>query len=487
MSQSVNRFISRRHLLVLLIIAILSSSWSSSPRYLRLHDLAGDNAFRIAITDHAIIVKDSVLHYRAASGYLTVTDRSNEATLYYTGYSTSKRKRPVTFVFNGGPGSSSIWLHMGSFGPVRAKISNAGYQSNANTWLNFTDLVFIDPVGTGYSRAGDGTDTRHFYGYYEDIRVIGQFIKTYLTLNKLTDSPVFLTGESYGAARAVGLAAYLNDTLHIKTAGITLLSPALNYQLITFKKGNDAPYPYYLPAYAAAAYYHHRLSHVLESLTPAQLDAKVKAFALNSYQQFLKHGKDEQHVTDTLSYFTGIDMTTLRQLNNRITDKQFTRLLQQDSSLQTGTYDSRYSGASVNTDPSVSQLLEVFPEVFKDYSRGNLCYINNLSYLPAIATPVWHGGPLTADGYLNVMPVLEKLLTENPNLKIHIAGGNYDLATPVATVKHLINELNPQIKKQLTANYYNAGHMLYIDNEANKQWHKDSETFYSNTLACDTK
>ncbi|QKJ31821.1 alpha/beta hydrolase [Mucilaginibacter mali] len=462
------------------------SSWGTAPRRASLCQLAGEDAFHTTTSWHNLKINGKQLRYKATAGYVSVNDSNHHsAKLFYTAYTAVQGKRPVTFVFNGGPGSSSIWLHMGSFGPVRAVPGKAGYTDNRDTWLGFTDLVFIDPAGTGYSRPDDGTDARRFYGYHEDIRAIGRFIQQYLSENNRQNAPVFLAGESYGAARAVGLAAYLQDTLHTSLSGLTLISPALDYRLITFNKGNDDAYPYYLPAYAAAAQYHHQLAPQLQALNAALLNAKVSRFAFSAYSQFLKNGKNSAEVLDSLSYYTGIDKATLQALNGRLTDTRFTHLLLKNAHLQTGTYDSRISGNTNAADPSEALLRKTFPQSFQQYIAQNLAYNNRLPYLATIATPGWNYGPATSNGYLNVVPLLKNTLSKHPRLRVQVVSGTYDLATPPATVDTAVAAINASgvFNNRLQVHHYYAGHMLYTDDKANTQWKKDSENFYQKTIS----
>lgn len=471
-------------LLTAIVTVLIFSSWGNAPRYTPLRTLAGQAAFATSASQHILTVNGKNISYKVVAGYAPVSDGSHHsAQLFYTAYTAGHGRRPVTFVFNGGPGSSSIWLHMGSFGPVRAVPGKAGYSANPDTWLGFTDLVFIDPAGTGYSRPDDGTDARRFYGYHEDIRAIGQFISQYLTQNSRGDSPVFLAGESYGAARAVGLAAYMQDTLHTQLAGLTLISPALNYRVITFNKGNDAAYPYYLTAYAAAAQYHQRLVPQLQALGAEQLNNRVSNFAFGTYARFLKDGKNSAEVTDTLSLYTGIDKARLQELGGRLTDTRFARLLLPDS--QTGIYDSRVSGSTGTADPSEALLREIFPQAFQQFTRQVLHYDNRLPYLATIATPNWNYGPATPGGYLNVVPLLKNALSKHSGLRVQMVSGLYDLATPPATVDEAAATVNTGgiFNNRLQVHHYRAGHMLYTDDAANHQWEKDSEDFYKKTIS----
>ena len=225
------------------------------------------------VTQHTVTIDGKPISYTATTGYMPMRDTVGKllAKIFYVAYtaSASDPKRPVTFVFNGGPGSSSIWLHMGAISPVRVNFGDDkgampappySYSENPNSWIGFTDLVFIDPVSTGYSRTPKGVNARRFHGYSEDIASVGDFIRLYVTRNERWGSPKFLTGESYGTTRASGLSGYLQDAYGMYLNGITLISSVLNFEYIDFGKGNELPYALFLPTYAASAQYHRRLA-----------------------------------------------------------------------------------------------------------------------------------------------------------------------------------------------------------------------------------
>jgi carboxypeptidase C (cathepsin A) len=469
-------------------IVLLFSSSRWAPNHAAYRAAAGDAAFNLAIAQHHFKVDGKNLAYQSSTGYLTIKDQKDQplANIFYTAYNINNPNRPVTFVFNGGPGSAAIWLHMGAFGPVRA--DKGGYKDNPNSWLGFTDLVFIDPVGTGYSQAAEGVDARRFHGYREDIHSIAQFIKDYLAANHREASPKFLAGESYGAIRAIGLTAYLQDSLQIKLAGLNLISPALNYRLVSFRKGNDKPFSYYLPTYALAAQYHHRLAPELQKLTPAQLTAKATAFSNGSYGRFLKSGRSmPSALTDTLSYLTGLSKTLLQQTNGRVTDNQFTKALVSDKAI--GTFDSRFAGQANSGDPSETAIRGVFTKSFQKYVGAELGYENHLPYLATTAMGHWNYGPEATDGYLDISATLKQVMLKNPDLRVKISTGYYDLATPVATINYTIDHLglSTEAKQNISVDHYNEGHMIYLGKEANADFKKAGEQFYQQTLQKSTR
>jgi carboxypeptidase C (cathepsin A) len=494
MSRLFRSFSSRTQFLSSLFIGlgvVLLFSFSRlSPKHAAYRASAGDAAFHTAEAYHHLTLNGKELTYRSTAGYLAIKDQQQKplANIFYTAYNVTNSNtanRPITFVFNGGPGSASIWLHMGAFGPVRADIEKNTYNENPNSWLDFTDLVFIDPVGTGYSQPAEGVDEQKFHGYHEDIKSIAEFIRIYLANNRREASPKFVAGESYGAVRAIGLTAYLQDTLQIKLAGLNLISPVLNYKLVNFRKGNDQPYSYYLPTYALAAQYHHRLPAALQQLTADQLIKKVAAFSNGSYKLALKNGGSISSVIiDTLGYFTGLSKEVLQHTNGRITDGEFTKtLLKQDGQL-VGTFDSRVAGQVNGGDPSEAAIRGVFIRSFQKYVNEALGYENHLPYRATTAMADWNYGPEAANGYLDISSTLKQVMLKNPALQIKVSSGYYDLATPVATIDYAINNLGlPKSAKQnISVDHYYEGHMIYLGNEANAGFKKASEQFYQKTL-----
>ncbi|TSJ43504.1 peptidase S10 [Mucilaginibacter corticis] len=488
--------------LVLLVfiaaVTLLFSSWGNA-RY----SMGGYNAGQLAITDHVLHTGKNVLNYKATTGYMPLVDKQSKplANIFYVAYTAGNatdNTRPVTFVFNGGPGSAAIWLHMGSFGPVRVLFKNdkgdapeksEAYADNPYSWLGFTDLVFIDPVATGYSRAQEDVNVKQFYSYKNDVASIGEFIRLYLEKNNRQNSPKFLAGESYGAVRAIGLAEYLQDNYKVTLNGITLISPALNYQLIKFNDTNQQPYSYYLPSYAAAAQYHHRLAPALQQLPVQQLVAKVTAFARGSYSLFLSEGNSAPEsltnkVIDSLHYFTGLSEETLRRAHGRITDNQFCRALLRSDSLTIGTFDSRFTGAAANADPSENNLRGLFTHAFNNYIVNGLQYQNNLPYKATVAIGDWDYGTRKTNSYLDISETLKKVMVQNPLLKINIAAGYYDLATPVNTTAYVIDHLglSPQLRGNISIDHYESGHMIYISKTANHQFRQNAEKFYQTAL-----
>jgi len=464
------------------------------------------------VTYHQVTVDGKTITYKATAGYMPMHDKDDNkllAKIFYVAYTATnsgqtKEKRPVTFVFNGGPGSASIWLHMGGISPVRVKFANDKgdapgapyeYGENPNTWLAFTDLVFIDPISTGYSRAYKGVDVNQFHGYNEDLASVGDFIRLYITKDERWASPKFIAGESYGTTRAAGLSGYLADRYNIYLNGITLISSVLNFQLIDFKNGNDMPYIYFLPTYANTASYYHKLTPELESLTPADLTKKSEIFANGTYSRFLSLGDQAPAdltnlVIDSLNYFTGIPKDYIRKANERITDSRFFKEVLRDEGKIVGRYDSRFSGEDIDDagenpsyDPSDANLNGLFVGAFNAYVRKDLNYRNDIPY--EAITNVWPWSyKNTENAYLDVSETLRSAMTQNPHLKVNMICGYYDLATPLYNAEYVINHmgLRPDLRGNIIVNYYKAGHMVYVSKETDEKLKADAEVFYKSAL-----
>jgi carboxypeptidase C (cathepsin A) len=499
---------------------LLFSSWN------KLSDLytqsalkfksAGNNSLantgnQLAVTQHQLNVNGLHINYTATAGYMPITNKEQKpiAKIFYVAYQSASKlngtKRPVTFVFNGGPGSASIWLHMGSFGPVRVKFKNDKgdapaapyqYEDNPYTWLGFTDLVFIDPVSTGYSRAEEGTDPKNFQGYQEDISSVGEFIRLYIAKNNRWDSPKYIAGESYGTVRAVGLAGYLQSHDNIYLNGITLISSALNYQLLKFNRGNDMPYIYYLPSYAVTAQYHHKLSPGLQNMSADELVKRATSFAKKTYAYYLAEGDAASpsltnSVIDSLHYFTGLPKDYLISVNGKVSDRQFFKKLLGTTDQVVGAFDGRFAGNNLDDndqnsyyDPSEANLTGLFVSAFNSYITKELKYQNDLPYQATADLSSWNNKPVINNGFLDVSESLKTSMTKNPHLKINMVCGYYDLSTPVASTAYVIDHLGlkPDLRKNISMNYYAAGHMVYISKEADNKLKNDGEIFYRQSV-----
>jgi carboxypeptidase C (cathepsin A) len=456
------------------------------------------------VTTHSVTIGGQQIDYVATAGRLALKeeDGKKKADVFYVAYTrsgvTDLSKRPVTFSFNGGPGSSSVWLHLGTLGPRRVLLSDDGLTAkppyelvdNAESWLDLTDLVFIDPVTTGYSRAVPGENDDQFHGVKEDVQSVGEFIRLYTTRNQRWGSPKFLAGESYGTTRAAGLAGHLQERHGMYLNGIVLISAILNFQTAEFDQGNDLPYSLYLPTYAATAWYHKRLAPDLQRDLGATL-AEVETFARGEYATALMQGdrlpaKERQALAVKLARYTGLSREYLSATNLRIEIGRFTKELLRSERRTVGRLDSRFRGIDLDAagehpefDPSYAGIQGPFTGALNLYVRGELGYESDLPY--EILTGRVHPWNFSnaENRYLNVAETLRRAMTENPGLHVFVAAGTYDLATPYAAAEYTFDHLglDASLVEHLRIRRYEGGHMMYIDRAARERLKQDVAEF----------
>ncbi|MBN4076485.1 hypothetical protein JYT16_02080 [Gemmatimonas aurantiaca] len=440
-------------------------------------------------TTHQIIIDGKKIEYKAVAGTMALTedDEDAKASMFYIAYTrtgvSDPANRPVTFSFNGGPGSSSVWLHLGLLGPRRTLLDNDGNASappyelvdNEYSILDKTDLVFIDPISTGYSRAAEGEDPHQFHGVKEDIKSVGEFIRLYTTKNKRWSSPKFLIGESYGTTRAAGLSGYLQNKHGMFLNGIMLVSSILNFQTARFTNGNDLPFILFLPTYTATAWYHNRLTDDLQSDLQAAL-RESEEFARGEYTSALMlgdalTGDRRSALVVKLARLTGLTEEYIERTNLRILIHRFIKELRRDEGRTVGRLDSRFVGIDKDAagewydyDPSYSNILGAYSATLNHYLRSELEYESNLPY--NILTGKVH--PWSYDDYKNrfvdVAETLRKAMTKNPFMKVYIANGYFDLATPYFATEYTFSHmgLDATLRDNVTMKYYESGHMMYI-------------------------
>ncbi len=452
-----------------------------------------------SVTEHTIRLDGRTISYKATAGTILLKNdkRQPTASMFYVAYTENGVKdfsqRPIAFLYNGGPGSSTVWLHMGAFGPVRVVTANAKptapapYQvvSNSDSLLDKADLVFIDPVGTGFSHAvGKGKD-KDFWGIDEDVKSIAQFITTYVSRNDRWNSPKFLIGESYGTFRSAALGNYLQAS-GMDLNGIVLISTVLDMNTITFKLGDDMPYIYYLPSYAAVAWYHNVLKDRPANL-PAFL-AQARKFASTEYAEALLQGSklspaERADVLKKLSYFTGLSEEYLTRAHLRVQAGQFMEQLQRSRGLTTGRLDARFSGPSFDVlgeyagyDPQETAITGAFTAAFNQYIRQDLKFGGDKPYviMSGKANQAWDwkrkGGSddFGSAGAASVMKDLRDALIANPHLQVQVENGYFDMATPFFATEHTMDHLGlpPDIESHIHFEYYDAGHMMYLRPES---------------------
>jgi len=462
------------------------------------------------ITKGTVTIKGKSIPYTATTGFMNITDDNGavKATMFYVAYVRSdmpSEKRPITYAFNGGPGSSSVWLHMGALGPKRVVLTDKGDMpkppgnmvDNEYSWLEFTDLVFIDPVGTGYSRPAKDEKKEQFHGLDEDVTSVGTFIRLYTTQNKRWLSPKFLAGESYGTTRAAYLSDHLADRHGMYVNGILLISMVLDFQTLRFSPANDLPCALFLPTYAATAMYHGKLDESLRANQEKSLE-EIRSWALNDYLTYLAKGhvaSDAEHkaVTEKLSRYTGLSQEFIATTHNRPDIFRFTKELLRDEGKTVGRLDSRFTGIDRDNagenfeyDPSYNAVIYApFTSTVNHYLRSTLGFESDLPYeiLTGKVQP-WNWGSAER-GFPYVGEALRKAMTKNKFLKVYVANGWYDLATPFFAAEYTMNHLplESSLRNNISMKYYRSGHMMYIEKESLKQFTKDVEQFYGNTLA----
>lgn len=461
------------------------------------------------VTHHEIHVGGKTLHYTATAGMMPLknTDTGEvEANVFYMAYTMDGQqaeRRPLTFSFNGGPGSASVWLHLGAIGPKRVKMQADGmmpappYQlvDNEHTWLDQTDLVFIDPVGTGYSRAVKRDQTRKFLGLRGDIESVGEFIRLYLGRNERWASPLFMVGESYGTTRAAGLSGYLVEH-GIAFNGIMLISSILNFETTDGAPGNDLPYVLFLPTFATTAWYHKKLGPDMQDFN--KLRADVEDWALNGYADALAKGdrltpQERSAVADRLAKFTGLSKSYVENSDLRVDEPHFVKELLRDQRKTVGRLDSRFTGSdrsgiaeTAGFDPSMSAIRPPYTAMFNQYVRTELGYKSDLEYYilgGGFRFDEWDWG-VQRGGFPDTARALKDAFDKNPYMKLFIGSGYYDLATPYYATQYTINHMgldNAQ-HSRITLGYYGAGHMMYIQDSSLGELKNDVGRFIANAL-----
>jgi len=463
-------------------------------------------------TRHEATIRGQKIAYDVTTGLMPLRNAKDEieAQIFFVAYTLEREDddvlRPLTFAFNGGPGSSSVWLHMGALGPKRAHLNADGTMppppfrlvDNDETWLTETDLVFIDPVGTGYSRAATPELAEKYYGYKGDIESVGEFIRLYLTRYRRWSSPLFLAGESYGTLRAAGLAGHLVER-GIALNGISLISAVLSYATLDmWAIGlNDLPYSLFLPSFAATAWYHKRLSDAHQSRDLTDFLAEVEEYATGDYLLALAKGdaisaEERSDVIRRVSDYTGLEPRFVDNSNLRIQIMRFCKELLRDEKRTVGRLASRFTGVDTlavtetpDVDPSMVHPGAPFTAMVNDYLRDALKYESDLNYEGMSRTVIekWKYDSVR-NGYLDTTAPLRTAFHRNPHLKVLVNYGYYDLATPYYAMQYTMNHLGLEPSRHADIHYapYEAGHMMYIDDACRAQFRKDVVAFYREAL-----
>lgn len=447
------------------------------------------------------------INYTTQTGYLDLKNDTDKTIakmffVYYKKDGEEIGKRPITFAFNGGPGSSSVWLHLGGLAPKRVLLKDDGtapappYQwiNNEYTWLDKTDLVFIDPISTGYSRAASGESPKQFHGYVEDIQAMGNFVRSFLSRYERWGSPKFLAGESYGTTRAAGLSKFLQDQHRIYINGIFLISAILNFGTNDYYPGNDLPRALYLPSYTAAAWYHKKLVPALQADLNKTLK-EAEQFALGEYASALIKGgwltqQEKEKIAEKMSYYTGLSKEYILRADLRVEENRFWKELRRADGLIIGRLDGRFVGRDLDDageyesfDPSFTNIDGPFTSVMNDYFQRELNFKEEKPYNIFGPVQPWNYSNVQ-NKFLNVAESLRDAMAKNPALKVYLGCGFYDFATPYFTAQYDIEhmQLRPEHRKNIQIYTYESGHMYYIHKPSLVKFKKDVDDFFNFAL-----
>lgn len=457
------------------------------------------------VRDDVVKIDGTAVSYRAKAGYLRLkSDKGEErAKVFYTAYhrrgDVKSASRPITFCFNGGPGSASVWLHMGMLGPKRVVLpdptepSAPPFESRANAYslLDVTDLVFVDPVGTGYSKPADPKKGKEFYGLSQDLQSVSEFIQLYVTKFNRWGSPKFLLGESYGTTRVAGVSKRLQDRYRMEVNGLVLVSSVLDFRTIVFGDTNDLPFVLFLPSYTATAWYHGKLAEGLQGDLRHAL-REARRFALNDYATALLKGAElseakRDSIAIQYARLTGLSKEYVLENNLRVSTSRFAKELLDGRDETVGRFDSRYTGIARDPaddryafDASASALFGPFTASVYDYFRNELGLRRDQPY-EVLASLDWDWG--RENGFVETVTSLSDAMIRNQSLQVFVANGYYDLATPYLATEYTFAHLRPyRLRSRVTMKYYEAGHMMYIHEPSLQKLRGDLLDFYRSTL-----
>ncbi len=473
-----------------------------------------------SVTAGSVTIQGKRIEYTATTGTIILKDDNGKptASMFYVAYTKkgtdNPTDRPVTFFWNGGPGSSTVWLHMGAFGPKRVETNDhthtpaAPYKllNNDNSLLDVTDEVFVDAVGTGFSRIigkdkGGAGKPDDFFGVDADAQSFAHFIRNYLSDFNRWNSPKYIFGESYGTTRAALLSKVLGMRESIDLNGVILLSSIIDFHTASYNAGNDLPYELFLPSMTATAWYHHKLPNQPENLQP--LLKEVEHFALTDYAEALAQGNNldeskRSEIIGKLHMYTGLTESYINKANLRVTAGEFEKELLADSSMTTGRLDSRYSGPTMDPlsqtreyDPHSASISSAYVSLFNQYVHNELKFGKNMHYRPSYGGAnrdwewkhrnstngqAWPGSP-------NVAVDMAQAMKYNPNLKVMVNSGYFDLGTPFFATDYTLDHMDipADLQKNIESEYYESGHMVYLHLPSLKRLHDNVAAFITKT------
>ena len=465
------------------------------------HEVAPDKPAPPSQTSHTIRLDGREIKYTATAGTLPIRldDGKVAAEMFYVAYTKDgedRKTRPVSFLYNGGPGSATVWLHMGSFAPRHVQMGEDGFQpappyqlvDNEDTLLDVTDLVFVDAIDTGYSRVVAGVNNQQFHDQEGDLRAFGEFIAGYLGAYNRWPSPKFLIGESYGTIRSAGLSQELQTRHGVELNGIVLLSSLLTYQTLSPAPDNDVAYAVQIETFAATAWYHKKLPADLQQKPLKQVVAEARTFAFGEYMAALTRGSaltdaERRALADKLARYSGLSSTFILDANLRVDSGRFRKELLRDRRLVVGRLDGRYTAVDADAagerqefDPSNTALQGAYTAMFEDYVKNDLKWESDLHYPSSGNVRPW---TYVQNGYMDKTDALRQSMARNPFLKVFVVCGYYDMATYVGGAEFNFSHLayDRQITDRVSFGYYEGGHMMYIRPSAHKALKQDVASF----------
>jgi len=486
--------------LALLVVLVLAP-----PAYAQ-YEVAGPKEQQVSETSHVLRLDGREIRYIATAGTLPIRldDGKVAARMFFVAYTKEGENaaaRPVAFLFNGGPGSASVWLHMGSFGPKIAKMADEGFQpappyeliDNPHSLLDVSDLVFVDAIDTGYSRVTEGTDNRQFHGQDGDIRAFGEFVAEYLRAYDRYPSPKFLIGESYGSIRAAGLAQELQARHGIELSGVALLSALLTYQTLSTAPSNDVAWAAMIQTFAATAWYHQRLPADLQRQSVKAVVDEARTFAFGEYLLALAKGHtltaaERTTTAGKLARYTGLSPAYILQANLRVDSGRFRKELLRDQRLVVGRLDGRFTALDADAagerqefDPSNTALAGPYVAAFRHYVRNTLKWESDLHYPTSGNVRPWS---YVENRYMDMTDALRQTMARNPFLKVFVICGYYDMATYVGGIEFNLTHMayDSPITDRVSFAYYEGGHMMYIRPSAHAALKRDTAAFIRSAL-----
>lgn len=463
---------------------------------------------RFVETQHSVRINGQEVRYTATPGQLVLRRPNGEprGNMFFVAYTrngiTDIRSRPVTFCYNGGPGSATIWLHMGVLGPKRVQMAEEGFQpsppyrllDNEHSLLDVTDIVAIDAMSAGFSRAVDGENPKQFHGVQQDIEAFSEFIRLYITKFNRWTSPKYLLGESYGTVRSAGVSQELQSRHGIELNGIVLVSSVIDFSTLSEAPGNSIHYAGFLPTYTVTALYHKKLPSDVQGSLEEIMD-EARKFAFGEYLLALTKGnqltpKEIDDMAKKVARLTGLSPEYVKQANLRITPQRFRKELLRDRRLMTGRLDSRFTGIDADAagegqefDPSNTALSGPYMALFNDYIRNDLKWESELKYRTSGPVRPWDYGTQYRARYLNLIDSLRSTMARNPFLEVLVTNGIYDMATPFAATEWTFDHLGFEstYRERVRMTYYEAGHMMYIRPSMLKKFKQDVALFIQDT------